>query len=512
MKGNTFAIRAISLLIVGLMIAMSAAATPETSESKEIETNISWNIAEEQTITKQADFVKPAMIKETPENALPIPLFEGMHPAIAASGSSIMLGLDDIDMQGTWFSASSDAGETWTDAGGWEFGQTEYASIDHWAGTRYVGTMTPDFSTSGQVILCDFVDATDTNTWLGAAWDWESYNFYDFFDIQFAAGDDSMEDWRLGFWAISGYCGYDTYDLNNCPLVQYPTGPDYATISWYIVEGCTRPASDVDKVAGQHYAIWQMYNASTGLNDIFIRIDNTDYNPDSGTDSIGGMITTGINNENMDICANDDNVIIVTESDGTIFAYYSLDGFDSFEAVEIDQGANPRITETEDGAIVTFVKGGMLYSTTSSNGGASWGSPTQLSEGSVYDDYHEADISEAGAVYTGTDDIIYFEPGVGGARPIITIGEISGGVGVTVEVENIGDADAEDVPYTLTATGGLLGMINKQAEGTISVAAGSSTSVSLPMIIGLGAVTIEVSVESASETVEGTQILFFTSI
>ena len=199
MKGNTFGIRAMTLLIVGLMISMSAAATQQTAQSNEIELTLNWNVAEESSLSSQASFVKPAMVKETPENTLPVPLFEGMHPAIAAGGSSVMLGLDDLEGQGTWFSASPDAGQTWTDAGGWDFGQTEFASIDHWAGNRYVATMTPDFSTSGQVILCDFVDANDINSWLGAAWDWESYNFYDFIDIQFAAGDDSLENWRLGF-------------------------------------------------------------------------------------------------------------------------------------------------------------------------------------------------------------------------------------------------------------------------------------------------------------------------
>ena len=512
MKGNTVVIKAMVLLIVGLMISMSAMATYQTSEKDENEEKIFWDVAEECSLTKKASFIEPATVKESSSNLLPVPLFEGMHPAISASGSSIMLGLDDIENQGTYFSASADAGETWMDAGGWDFGQSEYPSIDHWAGKRYIATMTPDISTSGQVILCDFVDYSNIDTWLGAAWDWSEYNFYDFIDTQFAAGDDSYEEWRIGFWSITGYVGYEDYDLSDCPLVQYPTGENYATISWYLVEGCTRPASDGDKEAGQHYGVWQMYNETTGIHDIFIRIDNFDYNPDAGTDSQGGVIATGLNNENLDISARDDNVIIVTESDGTIFAYYSTDGFDSFETVEIGLGSSPRIAETDDGAIVTFVKDDLLYVTQSLDNGATWETPTQLSENTVYDGFHDSDVSIGGAAYTGTDDIIYFEPNVGAARPIITIDSISGGLGITAEISNIGNADAVDVAYSLNATGGLLGFVNKQVEGTISIPMGNSNSISLPLFIGLGAITVEVTVGSAAETVEGTQLLFFTRI
>jgi hypothetical protein len=161
---------------------------------------------------------------------------------------------------------------------------------------------------------------------------------------------------------------------------------------------------------------------------------------------------------------------------------------------------------------VTFVRNGRLYASSTSNGGASWETPTEISEGSVYDDYHEADVCEAGVVYTGTDDIVYFEPDIGSSRPIITIGDINGGIGVKVDVNNIGTADATDIAYTISATGGILGMINKEVSDTISISAGDIETISLPMILGIGAVTIEVTVDQASETAEGFQILFFTSI
>jgi len=45
-------------------------------------------------------------------------------------------------------------------------------------------------------------------------------------------------------------------------------------------------------------------------------------------------------------------------------------------------------------------------------------------------------------------------------RPILTVGGLLGGLGVTAQVANIGDVDAYDVHATLLVTGGLFGFIN----------------------------------------------------
>ncbi|RLF59844.1 MAG: hypothetical protein DRN27_01375 [Thermoplasmata archaeon] len=514
MKRKQIGIWAISIIVIGLMISVSATSVVQTSEDiKEIKIN--WNVATEHSISAEATTIeKQVIINENSNNALPIPLFEGMHPTIAAGGSSVMIGFDDLEGEGTWFSASPDGGQSWTDGLGWDFGMTEFPSVSYWAGSRFIGTMTPDYSTSGQVILVDFVDATNPETWLGAAWDWEDYDFYDFENINFEAHDGSLEEYRLGFWTFNGYVGYDVYDLDNAPICQYTVGEDSATISWFLVENCVKPASDMDREGQMHYSIWQMYNESTAINDIFFRMDTADYNMDDGSDTLGGTITIGENIENMDICAEDDMVIIVGESDGDIIAIYSTDGFDTFDATLVVSGASsPRISEIGDNeAVCSFVKDGNLYISNTQNSGATWSTPSLVSDGPVYDDYHESDISEGGAIYTGTDDIIYIEPEVGAVRPIITIDSVSGGMGVKVNVKNIGTGDGVDIPYSITATGGILGMIDKNTEGTISINAGSSGTVSLPMIIGLGAVNIEINVGTASETISGTQLLVYTKI
>ena len=96
--------------------------------------------------------------------------------------------------------------------------------------------------------------------------------------------------------------------------------------------------------------------------------------------------------------------------------------------------------------------------------------------------------------------------------PIIEIGTISGGMGISAEIKNTGSADANDVSYSISATGGILGKINKADSGTITVTNGGQEIISLPMIIGLGKVSITVTAGSASKTIDGTQILVYTII
>ena len=422
-----------------------------------------------------------------------------------------MVGFDDLENQGAFFSLSPDGGQSWSDGGGWDFGVTEYPSIDHWAGSRFIGTMAPDYYSSGQVILLDFYDVADQATWVAGLWDFEEYDFFGFENVNFACHDGSLEEWRVGFWTFNGYVGYDIYDLYNAPLVQYPADEESAYISWYEVENCTKSASDLDNDEQMHYAIWQYYNGSADLNNIYIRIDPADYDPD-GHNSSAGEIITPENNENMDICARNNNVIIVSESGNDVICYCSADGFDTFDtALVVSSASNPRIAATGDNeAICSFVKDGNLYTSTTKNGGMTWSELSLVSEAPVYDGYRESDLSEIGAVYTGTDDVIYFNRG--DARPIINIDSVSGGFGVTVNVENIGSGDGVDVPYSITAAGGLLSMINKSTEGTISINVGDSSAISLPMIIGLGAVTIEINVGSTSKTIYGSQLLVYTKI
>ena len=81
--------------------------------------------------------------------------------------------------------------------------------------------------------------------------------------------------------------------------------------------------------------------------------------------------------------------------------------------------------------------------------------------------------------------------------------DVSGGLGVKATITNDGDGNAENVLWTITVQGGFLGMVNKNAVGTITVPAGDLQSVSTGLFFGFGPITITVTVGVVEKTLSG---------
>ena len=90
--------------------------------------------------------------------------------------------------------------------------------------------------------------------------------------------------------------------------------------------------------------------------------------------------------------------------------------------------------------------------------------------------------------------------------------EVKGGFGVNVIIKNIGDVDATDVKWEIHVEGGLLGMINKTANGTVDIQAGESQKVSSGMLFGLGNINIKAYVANEEKIATGIQIIILTMI
>jgi len=84
-----------------------------------------------------------------------------------------------------------------------------------------------------------------------------------------------------------------------------------------------------------------------------------------------------------------------------------------------------------------------------------------------------------------------------GGKTELSIINIKGPIGVNAEVKNIGENDANNLEYTMTVTGGILGMINKTVSDTITELAPDET---IPIysgfIFGLGPITINVTAKA----------------
>jgi len=90
---------------------------------------------------------------------------------------------------------------------------------------------------------------------------------------------------------------------------------------------------------------------------------------------------------------------------------------------------------------------------------------------------------------------------------------ITGGLGVSAIITNPGTGDARDVPWLIHVEGGILGLVNKVAEGTIDIIpAGQSTSVKTGLFLGFGPILITVRAGASEKTAEGKQVIIFSKV
>jgi len=90
---------------------------------------------------------------------------------------------------------------------------------------------------------------------------------------------------------------------------------------------------------------------------------------------------------------------------------------------------------------------------------------------------------------------------------------ITGGLGISAIITNPGTEDARDVPWLIHVEGGILGLVNKVAEGTIDIIpAGQSTSVKTGLFLGFGPILITVRAGASEKTVEEKQVIIFSKV
>jgi len=72
---------------------------------------------------------------------------------------------------------------------------------------------------------------------------------------------------------------------------------------------------------------------------------------------------------------------------------------------------------------------------------------------------------------------------------------ITGGIGVSALIRNIGDEDATDINWSIELSGGII-LIGKDKRGVLpKISANDSENIEIPFVLGLGKTTIAVTVE-----------------
>jgi len=79
----------------------------------------------------------------------------------------------------------------------------------------------------------------------------------------------------------------------------------------------------------------------------------------------------------------------------------------------------------------------------------------------------------------------------------LSIGNIKGPIGIKADLSNIGTNVANSVQWSISVTGGILGMINKTGTGTAATLnAGATTPMSVGMILGFGKISIVITADA----------------
>ena len=534
---------AISLLIIGLMITSTLVMPAEEAENNEFAKT--YEKLEVKKGTNKFSFVsdslelnkitKASYLPREKKNQigidLPILGLEGMdvlNPHLATDGGGNILlageGYESSFNSDIYFRSSIDGGQSWLPEDGtiW-FDLASGGIIPEKPVVDYSG----DLGAIGSFLRLnpegipqfDFDSITDPEA--GDGWQLLTWNDNDEVDsidvcgwnsqfspapdfskgmIVYTADDDTTTNVMHLLWSDSETGGQSLW-----------TGSGDADYEWENVK------TDNDLVTGMH---WEVYEISSnqgefepGIEIEWCRLDGTNdwwqNNDWYATDVIEGASSPDIDSANG-------KMYCVFELDGGIYCAYSNNDGGNIDVMELSStGTNPHVSIAGDSVIITYIDNGNLISAISENSGSSWEESTVNDEsGTVMDDTHSSHIAGGYMAWTyeGSEYTSLLFDVAGVDVPIIEIESVSGGFGVNAVIANTGTADATDVDYSITATGGILGMINKESSGTISVNAGGSQTISLPMIIGVGAVTIELIVGSASETISGTQLFVYTNI
>jgi hypothetical protein len=100
-----------------------------------------------------------------------------------------------------------------------------------------------------------------------------------------------------------------------------------------------------------------------------------------------------------------------------------------------------------------------------------------------------------GADYDGNWGIGAIIEGLGAAK--LAIGNITGPLGITADVRNIGETNATNINWSINVTGGLFKRVNTMVTGTMAtLAPGASFGIRMGLFFGFGKILIVISVKA----------------
>ncbi|MFO8133444.1 MAG: exo-alpha-sialidase [Thermoplasmatota archaeon] len=472
----------------------------------------------------EATVVQPTVLNENGDVQITSETTDQLHPAsVASSNGDIMAMYENYEslMTGDIGIATSTDGQTWTSAGTIQVPdyRERYPALDIVRGNKGIGTFASDPRDTVFYYL-DMADVGDVGSMNISGYDWGSSGYT---NPQMA----SVAGYGLSEKPTAYFNGLFSYNVDvatssaeedhSFTYQFYAQDEGYAQlIYWHgFGDDLYNISADIDQKTGHAYWVMEGYN-ETNPENFRVRMFSCYIDPELGGDWWNTDYNFGYINDSIhpDVSAAGGITYLAVEHieggfNHNILCYLSTDDGATWEAVEVaatmDQETDPTIVAYPGGsASCVYTKNGDLYVSHTTDAGATWSDPEQLSEsGAVRPGFGSADISSGGHVVwqddqNGNADIYYDNAGVPG--PLLSIIDVSGGFGITATVANSGTQAAEDVEYTISFDA-LIGGTEK--TGTVTVPVDGEVEVKSGFIVGLGPADISVEVGGVSASASG---------
>jgi len=534
-RNKTIYLIAITLVIAGLLIP-TGITVAEKNQTTAPQITVTKSNAVPQKISTSTIFAGTPQAVKVPLAGTPVFTGEGdqHHPGFARTltGTHIAAYRDEPS-EHIVYTFSTDDGATY-DPGVYYQNENDgdFPSIKYWGGNSFFGTFVTNYNdlSGAPTYVFGVTDPLDYNTWTLLYWDWSTYGWYEQIDADIAC-DNSQASHE---WGFSSYVMSTTYGDGyiNGPTITYadPADPNSGYISWYYeCDNCIHTDVDIDHVTKLGYCVYdQTFEGATRL-----LVRDISFEDPQGSHDYMYEVTGSANLSYPAVAANDDNILIlaVTNENGNddIVCLHgsSIETLQSTLVVQTsDAELYPDIQFVQDETFqAIFMKNGKLYKTETTDAGATWSAAEEIGDSDVA--YKAADLTEYGVktlygASNGEDlDVFLADVGEGPLFPNLQITLKKGfGLGVTATISNTdGTALATNVKWELSITGGVLGLINKVVNGTISsLAIDAEEPVKTGLVFGLGTVDIKASATCDEGMVvgpistTGTQLAIFTIV
>jgi hypothetical protein len=450
------------------------------------------------------------------------------------SGQKILIGFDLIpsflEPANPYFRYSTDGGVTWLPEGsanGWDLATIEYYSIlptiDYSGAGGAFGTVLPDGQTDWATFNFPDIGDPDAGEEGWVMWSWLASAMMSQWHSVDVCGVNSQYTPAEDAYGLAIWTGNTLTDTDNGLWFgwQFNDGDDQFAV--YPDEGETpfvfeadQAVHDIDLSTGMYYQGFYRFNDESTEHypdGVFLRGVQLIKDSDEWVDSWETLVNIP-GATHPSIKAANGNCFLVYELNSGIACQYSNDNGANFNSINIaDNGKYPSVSSVGNTVVVAYINNGNIYNAISDDGGKTWTEspiPVNDVDQSAIETIHCADVSSSLITWTDTRDevnSVYFDT-AGIVAPIITIDSITGGLGITAVIKNIGTGDANDIDWSISFDGGTF--FGGDNSGTIdTLAIGQTVTIKSKFLIGFGNTEITINVGGVTETKSAKVLLCF---